>query len=237
MKMIFLKCLSITLKYVLKTAKPNDFQHQYMADRYRGVIKEALKQYDRNQHNEDYYNALSWNGLKNTAAWNKLSSTEKTKILETIQTIYKMGRTVISLYLFCVCSIAYAQKIDTKTIYIKFNLEKKCIREQKFFHETEGGTVFNLFSDKGRSFLWSSKSDTLPISNLKNYKIATLEEIEVLEKKWRRKNKKTLIKRFGKLYPPFDKNYIFQTYLLEVINDTQFVTYPVEWRNLDVIAD
>ena len=78
-------------KYVLKTTKPSDFQHQYMADKYRGVIKDALKQYDGNQHNEDYYDALSWNGLKNTSAWNKLSSTEKTKILETIQTIYKNG--------------------------------------------------------------------------------------------------------------------------------------------------
>jgi len=78
-------------KYVLKTATPSDFQHQYMADKYRGVIKEALKQYDKNLHNEDYYDALSWNGLKNTAAWNKLSDTEKTKILQTIQTIYKNG--------------------------------------------------------------------------------------------------------------------------------------------------
>lgn len=76
-------------KYVLNTNKPSDFQHQYMADKYRGVIIEALKQYDNNSHSEDYYDALAWNGLKNTIAWNKLTPNQKTKILETIQTIYK----------------------------------------------------------------------------------------------------------------------------------------------------
>jgi hypothetical protein len=130
--------------------------------------------------------------------------------------------------------MVFAQKIKNETIYIQFKLDKKCPQEQKFFYEKEKGTVFNLYCDKGGSFLWSSRSDTLPISKLKNYKFSTLEEIEVLEKKWRIKNKKALIKMFGKLYPPFDKNYIFQTYLIEVINNKQFVQYTVQWRGEDV---
>jgi len=145
-----------------------------------------------------------------------------------------MVRTVISLYLLCVFSIASAQQIEQKAIYIQFKLDKKCPEEQKFFYEKEKGTVFNLYCDKGGSFLWSSRSDTLPISKLKNYKFSTLEEIEVLEKQWRIKNKKALIKRYGKLYPPFDKNGIFKTYLVEVINDKQFVIYPVEWRGENI---
>jgi chromosomal replication initiation ATPase DnaA len=76
-------------KYVLKTATPDQFQHQYMADKYRGVIKEALKEYDGNQHSEDFYDALSWNGLKKTVSWNKLSEIERTKILQTIQINYR----------------------------------------------------------------------------------------------------------------------------------------------------
>lgn len=87
----FPKMFEYYSKYVLKSVTPSDFQHQYMANKYRNVIKEAMKQYDGNQHNEGYYDALSWNGLKNTTAWNKLSDTEKTKILETIQIIYKNG--------------------------------------------------------------------------------------------------------------------------------------------------
>lgn len=145
-----------------------------------------------------------------------------------------MVRTVISLYLLCLFSIASAQQIEKKTIYIQFKFDKKCPEEQKYFYEKEKGTVFNLYCDKGGSFLWDSKSDTVPVSNLKNYKFSTPNEIEVLEKQWRIKNKKTLIKRFGKLYPPFDKNYIFQTYLIEVINNEQFVIYPVEWRGEDI---
>jgi hypothetical protein len=58
-------------------------------ERIRAGAVEALKQYDNNSHNEDYYDALAWNGLKNTIAWNKLTPNQKTKILETIQTIYK----------------------------------------------------------------------------------------------------------------------------------------------------
>lgn len=76
-------------KYVLNTKQPSDFQHQYMADKYRGVIIEALKQYDNNSHSDDYYDALAWNGLKKTVAWDRLTPDQKTKILETIQTIYK----------------------------------------------------------------------------------------------------------------------------------------------------
>jgi len=85
----FPKIFEYYSKYILKTTAPTDFQHQYIADKYRSVIKEALKQYDGNKHNEDFYNALSWSGLKNTVAWNKLSDAERAKILETIQTIYR----------------------------------------------------------------------------------------------------------------------------------------------------
>lgn len=85
----FPKMFEYYSKYVLNTKTPTDFQHQYIADKYRSVIKEALKQYDGNKHNEDFYNALSWNGLKNTTAWNQLSDAERTNILQAIQTIYR----------------------------------------------------------------------------------------------------------------------------------------------------
>lgn len=47
-----------------------------------------MKEFDPTQSDETY-KALSWIGLKNTIAWNKLTPNQKTKILETIQTIYK----------------------------------------------------------------------------------------------------------------------------------------------------
>lgn len=145
-----------------------------------------------------------------------------------------MKPTVISLYLFCFCSMVFSQKMEQETIFIQFKLDNKCPQKQKFFYEIEKGTVFNLYCDKGGSLLWKSNSDTLPISKLKNYRLSTLEEIDLLEKKWRIKNKNAMIKKFGKIYPPYDKNGIFKTYLLEIINDKQFVIYPVEWRGQDV---
>ena len=72
------------------------------------------------------------------------------------------------------------------------------------------------------------------LDKLKKYKISSFEEVEKQEKQWRVENKKALIKKFGKLYPPFNKNGIFKTYLIEILDDKRFVVYPVEWRNLDI---
>lgn len=147
-------------------------------------------------------------------------------------------RYIVTSFLFFVFSVVFSQKIKPINIYIEFKLDKKCPYEQKFYYDSEKGTVFNLYCDKGGSFLWNSKSDTLSISCLPNYKVSTLDEIEALEKQWWKKNLKILEKKFG-IYccPPYDKNYIFQTYLIEIINNNQFVMYPVEWRNLNIIFD
>lgn len=141
------------------------------------------------------------------------------------------------VYLFS--TSLFSQKLKQKTIYVKFDIDKNCQIPQKFFYEKESGIVFNYLycnniEGKGKSFLWQSKSDTLPISKLPNYKFSTLEDIEVLEKRWRVVNKKKLMKKYGKLYPRFDKNKIFKTFLIEKINDSQFVIYNVKWRGEDI---
>ncbi|OOG74518.1 hypothetical protein B0E44_05825 [Flavobacterium sp. A45] len=133
--------------------------------------------------------------------------------------------------------MGYGQKIEKKIIYIKFEKTEKCNELLKFYYQEEKGIVLTFFCSGGNSFLYKSKSDTLPISKIAKYKISTFEEIEILEKQWRKKSKKALIKKYGKLYPPFDKNGIFQTYLIEIISDKQFVIYPVKWRNLEIESD
>ncbi|MCZ8329743.1 MAG: hypothetical protein O9282_00370 [Flavobacterium sp.] len=57
----------------------SDEQHQLMAQHYRTIIVNALKEYD-NTKPESLYQALAWEGLKNTVAWNNLSTTEKNNI-------------------------------------------------------------------------------------------------------------------------------------------------------------
>ena len=43
---------------------PNQAQHQMMAEHYRGMMIESLKEFDNNQHPDYFYEALSWIGLK-----------------------------------------------------------------------------------------------------------------------------------------------------------------------------
>ncbi|MBP6756207.1 MAG: hypothetical protein KA210_08655 [Bacteroidia bacterium] len=149
-----------------------------------------------------------------------------------------MKNIAIKLFIiFLFSTTLNSQIIKQKTIFIKFEIDKNCQIPQKFFYEKENGIVFNYLyciNIRGRSFLWQSKSDTLPISKLPNYKFSSLESIEVLEKKWRVENKTNLIKKYGKLYPRFDKNKIFKTYLIEKINNSEFVIYNVKWRGEDI---
>lgn len=77
------------VRYQLNTLNPSPFQHQQMAQHYREIIKNVLKQYDNNQHNEDFYNAISWIGLKDTVAWNNLTQNEKNQINLIIQNSYQ----------------------------------------------------------------------------------------------------------------------------------------------------
>jgi hypothetical protein len=64
-------------------------------------------------------------------------------------------------------------------------------------------------------FLYVKNADTLPINKLKNYKLSSLEEVEILEKNGEKTIKKAMIKKFGIIYPWYNKNGIFDTYLIE----------------------
>jgi hypothetical protein len=136
----------------------------------------------------------------------------------------------LALLLFISCD---AQKIEKKTIYLNFTEYLNCKYDFELKKNVSNGIQFNLCSKA--IFLYNTlSSDTLNLDKLKKYKISSFEEVEKQEKQWRVENKKALIKKFGKLYPPFNKNGIFKTYLIEILDDKRFVVYPVEWRNLDI---
>ena len=144
-----------------------------------------------------------------------------------------MKNIVINFLVLLFSFFCYAQKIERKKIYIKFNdFNLDCKYDFELKRIMNKKIMFNLC---GKAILYcEKKSDTINISKLKNYKTVSLEEIEKMEKKWRIDNKKALMKKWGKLYPPYDKNSIFETSLIEIINEQQFVIYPVIWGGLNV---
>ncbi len=67
-------------------------QHQLMAEHYIDIMIDALSDYDDNQHSQEFYEALSWIGLKkDTVAWNNLSPEEQANINSQIQNAMQNG--------------------------------------------------------------------------------------------------------------------------------------------------
>ena len=66
----------------------NGFQHQQMANHYRGNIADVLAQFDKNAHNRQFYLDLAWEGLDKTTipAWqDAISQSERDKIRKTVK--------------------------------------------------------------------------------------------------------------------------------------------------------
>ena len=127
-----------------------------------------------------------------------------------------------------------AQYKEKDTLYFKFELNdgsKASNLGVKMRNERLKGIIFNDM-DKGR-FVFSDKdlADTLPLASLKNFKISSTKDIEVIEKDWWRRNEEKLRAYYGGSYPPIDRNGMFITYLIEEIDNECIVVYPVSWRD------
>jgi hypothetical protein len=65
--------------------EPTSAQHQLMAEHYVDIMKDALADFDDNQNSTEYYESLSWIGLKETIAWDNLSPSDTISINTNIQ--------------------------------------------------------------------------------------------------------------------------------------------------------
>lgn len=148
-------------------------------------------------------------------------------------------KTIIVLISLFIYSMSFSQKNNEQLkIYIKLEIDSSCFRKQKFYSNEEKGIIINNKCLSGDSFLFSdkSKADTICMSKLNKYKISSIDEIKKTEKKWRKEKFKEVQeknKKEGKYTLPihtFDKNYIFKTYIIEVISEEKFILYPVMWR-------
>ena len=61
-----------------------DWGHEQMANHYIDTFIDILKDFDNNQHTEQYYSDLAWEGLQGTVAWTSLPQIDKTRIVNTI---------------------------------------------------------------------------------------------------------------------------------------------------------
>jgi hypothetical protein len=129
---------------------------------------------------------------------------------------------------------------EKDTIYLRFEENdgsKERYRGIKYFSEKEQGIVFNHLKSGSFLFRKSFKSDTLNLKYLNEYDILTPKQVIKLEEIFREKMRNKLPKtKYDKLYQFYNKNDIFQTYLIESTNDEKrFVVYPVIWRNQEKI--
>lgn len=133
-------------------------------------------------------------------------------------------------------SFSFSQVIQKDTIYLNYTYYKdNCTHydiEKKLKINQKRGIQFNLCGKIILFYNSTIKSDTLTIDHFSNYEISTIKGIREKVKKFRSKTfKKRPKNKNQKLYQAYDNNDIFQTFLIEIINDKQFVIYPVTWRN------
>jgi len=121
------------------------------------------------------------------------------------------------------------------TIYL--NVSKDCNFETfKLKWMKPEGLQFNLCGNAVFLFAKGEHADTLWMDKLDLYAISTFKDVNQKAKDFRYKTyKKNPPNENDKAYQFYNKNDIFETFLIETINDKQFVVYPVKWRNQNVI--
>lgn len=143
-----------------------------------------------------------------------------------------------AILLVCVFN-AHSQSIQKDTIYLYFNHYKdNCIYkdlEKDLKINNRRGIQFNLCGKAILFYKNIDKLDTLCYKHIDDYNISTIVDIEKKVREFRYKTYKKMPKNKNeKLYQAYDKNDIFITFLIEKINNKQFVIYPVTWRNTRV---
>lgn len=150
-----------------------------------------------------------------------------------------MNRAIKYLFLFFILSSGpMFSQYEKDTIYINFNHEVqncsyKNLKMKWFKNE---GLQFNLCGRGVFLFQRNKNSDTISTRQLKDYYITSIEDVAQKVKDFRYKTyKRSPPEENAKAYQFYNKNDIFETYLIEIISDCRFVVYPVQWRNQNII--
>lgn len=68
-----------------------NMQHEQMSAHYIDTMAKLLQDFDEGQHSFQFYQDLSWEGLMGTSYYNKLSSSDKQRIENTIKELRVNG--------------------------------------------------------------------------------------------------------------------------------------------------
>ena len=72
----------------------NNMQHEQMAAHYINIMAGLLKEFDRGQNSNQFYEDIAWEGLMGTSTYIRLKETEKQRIENTITQLMKNGNKV-----------------------------------------------------------------------------------------------------------------------------------------------
>ncbi|MEX2349917.1 MAG: hypothetical protein WD554_03475 [Flavobacteriaceae bacterium] len=139
-------------------------------------------------------------------------------------------KSVLLVFFFILINPLQAQEIKKEKIYLMF------VQNDGTSHPSLGkefinsnGLNFNLYENY---FLHKNefKKETYPIEKLKCFAIIDESEINKLEREWREKAHPILDKKYKGKYPPYDRNFIFEAYIVEKLKDS-IIVYEVIFRN------
>jgi len=132
-----------------------------------------------------------------------------------------------------------AQYSNKEDIYLNFKGENEnChISKAKLKRQKKKGTYFNLCEKGVVLQLKTSVADTLSLHQFNDIGFTAVKDIDKRIQTWRESNHDALRDHYKGVYPKFDKNSMFNTFLVEVL-DVQncIVVYPVIWPNEGVLA-
>ncbi|WP_093244204.1 hypothetical protein [Psychroflexus halocasei] len=115
----------------------------------------------------------------------------------------------------------FAQEIviPKDTLYLDYSYYfKNCQHSDildKLKWKKENGIQFNLCGEAILFYPHKGDSETLEIRDLQDYHFTELKHLDSLGRQWYRKNLNLLQKKWGKIFPPHDKNGKYVTYLIE----------------------
>ncbi|GAB2775049.1 hypothetical protein GCM10010465_21800 [Actinomadura fibrosa] len=137
--------------------------------------------------------------------------------------------------------LCQGQTVVKDTIYLIFEKNNGTFSEalgKKFINKN--GINFNLINRTPLVHKESFSRDTLSLDDIKKFAITEEKDIGKKVKNWRlRYNKiqrEKLESKYDEYYVPVsNRNFMFQTYLIEKISNEKVVVYEVQFRNEGVI--